>query len=103
MNPVSAYAPCPLRFRMVTVPRPFCYICPPFCCPPHPTIHRLYDYISRQFIASLSPDCKYTRTKAIFKIGDEQFQVVGRQMDQPGFIEITPWAMFSDARCVLLF
>jgi len=59
---------------------------------------RLYDYIVRQFLASVSADCKYIRTKVVLRIGDEAFQVVGRQMEEPGFIEITPWAMFTESR-----
>jgi len=34
---------------------------------------RLYDYIVRQFLASVSADCKYIRTKIVLRIGDEAF------------------------------
>ena len=43
---------------------------------------RLYEYITRHFIATLSPDMHFTRTKAHISIGTETFTLVGRQMDR---------------------
>lgn len=38
---------------------------------------KLYDYVVRHFIASVSADCKVTKTKATFSIGDEIFSCSG--------------------------
>mmetsp|Transcript_13705 Transcript_13705/g.54233 ORF Transcript_13705/g.54233 Transcript_13705/m.54233 type:complete len:445 (-) Transcript_13705:54-1388(-) len=46
---------------------------------------RLYDFITRRFIASLSPPCKYVTTKARFAIGGEEFTYTGTQVTSPGF------------------
>eukprot|EP01064_Diplonema_japonicum_P013567 TRINITY_DN2110_c0_g1_i1.p1 TRINITY_DN2110_c0_g1~~TRINITY_DN2110_c0_g1_i1.p1 ORF type:complete len:859 (+),score=191.97 TRINITY_DN2110_c0_g1_i1:37-2613(+) len=59
---------------------------------------RLYDYITRHFIASLSPDMQFTRTKAILTIGTETFTVVGRTMDKGkmSFADVLPYAKVED-------
>eukprot|EP01061_Rhynchopus_euleeides_P005988 TRINITY_DN15065_c0_g1_i2.p1 TRINITY_DN15065_c0_g1~~TRINITY_DN15065_c0_g1_i2.p1 ORF type:complete len:722 (+),score=287.37 TRINITY_DN15065_c0_g1_i2:104-2167(+) len=43
---------------------------------------RLYEFVTRHFIATLSPDMTYTRTKATMTIGTEGFTCVGRVMDK---------------------
>ena len=43
---------------------------------------RLYEYITRHFIATLSPDMHFTRTKVCFQIGTETFTCTGKVLDK---------------------
>ncbi|NXA65859.1 TOP3B topoisomerase, partial [Mohoua ochrocephala] len=52
---------------------------------------RLYEYITRHFIATVSADCKYLQTTISFSIGPERFTCVGKVVTSPGFTEIMPW------------
>uniref|UniRef100_A0A8C3LPF1 DNA topoisomerase n=1 Tax=Chrysolophus pictus TaxID=9089 RepID=A0A8C3LPF1_CHRPC len=52
---------------------------------------RLYEYITRHFIATVSADCKYLQTNISFSIGPERFSCVGKVVTSPGFTEIMPW------------
>ncbi|RUS24141.1 hypothetical protein BC938DRAFT_474043 [Jimgerdemannia flammicorona] len=40
---------------------------------------RVYDYITRTFIGSVSPNLKYTKTTTEFHIGKEKFECSGRR------------------------
>lgn len=51
---------------------------------------RLYEYITRHFIATVSPDCKMTKTKIVIDLNGEVFSVTGRVVEDPGFTEIMP-------------
>lgn len=57
---------------------------------------KIYDYIARHFIASVSHNCTMTKCKAIFKIGDEEFKSSGLRMKTPGFTEVMPWMQPKD-------
>lgn len=57
---------------------------------------RLYDYIARHFIGSVSPDCRFTKTRALFFIGGERFHCSGRATVAPGFTAIMPWLAVPD-------
>lgn len=57
---------------------------------------RLYEYICRHFIASVSPDCKTMKSKAVFTIGKERFKISGHRLCSPGFAEIMPWLLPKD-------
>ena len=46
---------------------------------------RLYELITRQFLASLSPDAKYENRHAVLQVGAETFTCSGRKMISPGF------------------
>ncbi|KAH8552837.1 DNA topoisomerase [Umbelopsis sp. PMI_123] len=52
---------------------------------------RLYDYICRTFIGSLSPNLKYIKTKALLAIGKEKFECSGVQVTSPGFASVMHW------------
>lgn len=52
---------------------------------------RIYDYIARHFLASLSPDCVYQRTSAGFTAGGESFSASGVSPVRAGFTAIMPW------------
>ncbi|XP_067654997.1 DNA topoisomerase 3-beta-1-like [Haliotis asinina] len=58
---------------------------------------RLYDYITRHFIATVSPDCTYLQTTVSFEIGAELFSCAGKTLLDPGFTEVMTWqAITSD-------
>ncbi|KAM7090208.1 DNA topoisomerase 3-beta-1 isoform 2-T4 [Ciconia maguari] len=52
---------------------------------------RLYEYITRHFIATVSADCKYLQTTISFSIGPERFTCIGKVVTSPGFTAIMPW------------
>ncbi len=52
---------------------------------------RIYDYISRHFLGSLSPDATFRRTHASLSAGGEQFSASGVMPLRPGFTAIMPW------------
>uniref|UniRef100_A0A8C3K901 DNA topoisomerase n=1 Tax=Calidris pygmaea TaxID=425635 RepID=A0A8C3K901_9CHAR len=52
---------------------------------------RLYEYITRHFIATVSADCKYLQTTISFSIGPERFTCIGKVVTSPGFTEIMSW------------
>ncbi|KAJ2957588.1 hypothetical protein NQZ79_g6685 [Umbelopsis isabellina] len=52
---------------------------------------RLYDYISRTFIGSLSPNLKYIKTKVLIAIGKEKFECSGVQVTSAGFASVMHW------------
>ncbi|XP_008061294.1 DNA topoisomerase 3-beta-1 isoform X1 [Carlito syrichta] len=52
---------------------------------------RLYEYITRHFIATLSHDCRYLQSSISFRIGPELFSCSGKTIISPGFTEIMPW------------
>lgn len=52
---------------------------------------RLYDYVTRHFLGSVSPDCLIRRTHAVFSAGSETFSAGGVSPLKPGFTAIMPW------------
>uniref|UniRef100_A0A8C1VKJ1 DNA topoisomerase n=1 Tax=Cyprinus carpio TaxID=7962 RepID=A0A8C1VKJ1_CYPCA len=52
---------------------------------------RLYDYITRHFIATVSPDCKYLQTTISFSIATEGFTCSGKTLISAGYTEVMPW------------
>lgn len=57
---------------------------------------RLYDYIARHFIATVSPDAEFESTVASFDIGGERFTCNGRRAVSPGFTLLMPWLVDAD-------
>ena len=51
---------------------------------------RLYDFIARHFIASLSPDCVYEKTSASVSVGGEKFSVAGQTVIDHGWTTVMP-------------
>jgi DNA topoisomerase-3 len=45
---------------------------------------RIYDYVVRHFVATVSQNCKYQSTTISFKIGDEDFSFSGKKLLAPG-------------------
>ncbi|XP_065332165.1 DNA topoisomerase 3-beta-1 [Cloeon dipterum] len=56
---------------------------------------RLYDYITRHFIATVSRDCTYLSTTAKFEIGKEVFKCTGKTLLDPGYTIVMHWQSFS--------
>lgn len=52
---------------------------------------KLYDYIARHFIASISDDCKYLTTTVTFNVNGEIFTTSGKTLLDPGYTAIMPW------------
>lgn len=57
---------------------------------------RIYEYITRHFIASVSPDCRLIRTKITIELGGEVFSLSGKVVEDPGFTEIMPYSRVED-------
>ncbi|KAK3783011.1 hypothetical protein RRG08_015351 [Elysia crispata] len=57
---------------------------------------RLYDYITRHFIGTISPPCTYLQTTIFFEIGSEKFSCSGKVLKDPGFTTIMPWLALGD-------
>ncbi|XP_073954639.1 DNA topoisomerase 3-beta [Choristoneura fumiferana] len=56
---------------------------------------RIYDYVTRHFIATLSRDCKYLSTSITFKIGTETFTYTGNTLVDAGYTEVMHWQAFG--------
>ncbi|XP_063979754.1 DNA topoisomerase 3-beta-1 [Diachasmimorpha longicaudata] len=52
---------------------------------------RIYDYITRHFIATLAKDCKYLSTTIKFEIGIESFSLTGSTLIDPGYTSLLTW------------
>ncbi|XP_056602830.1 DNA topoisomerase 3-beta-1 isoform X2 [Triplophysa dalaica] len=52
---------------------------------------RLYDYITRHFIATVSHDCKFLQTTISFNIATETFTCTGKTLISAGYTEVMPW------------
>lgn len=52
---------------------------------------RLYDYITRHFIATVSKDCTYRSTTVTFTINEETFTTTGKTLIDPGFTSVMHW------------
>ena len=57
---------------------------------------RLYDYITRHFIASLASDAKYDKIKIKFSLGGEFFSYSGKRIISEGFTSLMPWLKSKD-------
>uniref|UniRef100_A0A803LZK4 DNA topoisomerase n=1 Tax=Chenopodium quinoa TaxID=63459 RepID=A0A803LZK4_CHEQI len=59
---------------------------------------KLYQYICQHFIGTVSPDCKYIRTKVEFSCGGESFSFTGQYVTAEGFTSIMPWLAISEKK-----
>ncbi|CAF3135019.1 unnamed protein product [Rotaria socialis] len=57
---------------------------------------RIYDYVCRHFIATVSPDCVYEETTVLFDASDETFSLSGKNVIEPGFTSIMSWKRLSN-------
>ena len=58
---------------------------------------QLYEYISRHFLASISPDSKFNKTTIKFRVAGLLFRAKGTQTIQAGFMEIMHWLKSNDS------
>ena len=58
---------------------------------------RIYDYVTRHFLGSVSGDCVYRRTKASFSCAGESFTATGTAPVRPGFTAVMPWRVSRHA------
>ena len=56
---------------------------------------RLYDFVARHFLGSISPDCVVRKTKATFEAGKETFSTSGVTVLRPGFTAVMHWRTIS--------
>ncbi|KAL1129839.1 hypothetical protein AAG570_012783 [Ranatra chinensis] len=64
---------------------------------------KLYDYITRHFIATVARDCKYSVTTISFKIGNEMFSTSGKTLLDPGYTTIMHWQALMKNEEIPLF
>eukprot|EP01065_Artemidia_motanka_P030973 TRINITY_DN3713_c0_g1_i1.p1 TRINITY_DN3713_c0_g1~~TRINITY_DN3713_c0_g1_i1.p1 ORF type:complete len:519 (+),score=128.96 TRINITY_DN3713_c0_g1_i1:65-1558(+) len=59
---------------------------------------RLYEYITRHYIATLSPDMHFMRTKVVIQMGPETFTATGRvaERDQFCWVQVLPHFRLED-------
>ena len=58
-------------------------------------LSHLYPYVTRHFLGSVSPDCVFKRTKAVFTCGGETFTATGTSAARPGFTAVMPWKVLE--------
>ena len=49
---------------------------------------RIYEFVVRNFLASVSRDCKFRRMKVGLEIGGEKFALTGRRLIEKGFTQV---------------
>lgn len=49
---------------------------------------RVYEYVARHFLATISPDAKLTKRAVTFKAGQHEFTLSGSSTLSPGFTEV---------------
>ncbi|KAF6207879.1 hypothetical protein GE061_016328 [Apolygus lucorum] len=64
---------------------------------------RVYDYIVRHFIATLSKDCKFTTTTVRFSIGTEVFSTSSKTLISPGYTTVMHWQALAKNECAPTF
>ena len=52
---------------------------------------KLYDYIVRHFLGTVSSNCKYEQTQAVVMCGEERFFLTGKKVTEPGFTGVMTW------------
>ncbi|XP_010247445.1 PREDICTED: DNA topoisomerase 3-beta isoform X1 [Nelumbo nucifera] len=57
---------------------------------------RLYEFICQHFIGTVSPDCKYLRTRVDFTSGGELFYCTGQHVTVNGFTSVMPWMAVTE-------
>eukprot|EP00917_Polyrhabdina_sp_WS-2016_P019818 GHVP01042382.1.p1 GENE.GHVP01042382.1~~GHVP01042382.1.p1 ORF type:complete len:833 (+),score=121.93 GHVP01042382.1:640-3138(+) len=61
-------------------------------------LYRLYEMITKNFLASISGNCKFEKTTVTFDASGENFSLSGRKVLNPGFLEITKEGGMNDVR-----
>ena len=62
----------------------------------HGDAWRIYEYVCRHFIASVSPDCKFTKTKITIDMNGEVFTASGKIIEEKGWTVVMPGSLPKD-------
>jgi DNA topoisomerase-3 len=57
---------------------------------------KIYDFICRQFLGTISTVVKFDKTKIVFQAAEHIFHLHGTLILDPGFTEIVPWVKVSN-------
>jgi len=57
---------------------------------------RIYDYVVRHFLGTVSYNCKYATTTVNLKIGAEKFTFSGKKLIDPGFTAVMTWQALGE-------
>ncbi len=52
---------------------------------------KIYDYVVRHFIGTVSYNCKYMATTLNVSVGEEGFSFSGKKLLEPGFTAVMTW------------
>lgn len=56
---------------------------------------RVYDYICRHFLATVSHDLRYKQTTYKFTVGTEKFSTIVNKLVDPGYTKLMTWQAFG--------
>lgn len=56
---------------------------------------RVYDYICRHFLATVSHDLRYKQTTSKLTVGSEKFSCTTNKLVDPGYTKIMTWQAFG--------
>jgi len=59
---------------------------------------RIYEYIARHFLASISADAIVQKTSGVFEIAGESFSLKGRSPVEEGWTAVMPWLKVAPDR-----
>ena len=62
---------------------------------------RIYDYVVRHFLGTVSYNCKYATTTVNLKIGAEKFTFSGKKLIDPGFTAVMTWQALGEGIHIL--
>ena len=57
---------------------------------------KVYDYITSNFLACISPDAKYSGIRTELLVGEERFKLKGQILTDEGFLAVMPWQRHTD-------
>jgi DNA topoisomerase-3 len=52
---------------------------------------RIYEFVTKYYIATVSPDCRYEELTVTVKIENEEFSATGKSLTTKGWTELMPW------------
>lgn len=61
---------------------------------------KIYDYVVRHFIGTVSYNCKYQSTMIKFDIGGEKFSYTGKKVTDLGYTAVMNWQAITDEESV---
>jgi len=56
---------------------------------------KIYDFVTRHFIASLSDDLEYVERRVVVNLEGYNFQYIYHEITERGFMTVTPWKLRS--------